>query len=326
MNIQTRNNEKYISILFILKICYIHFRMKKILIIKNGYFENPNNTYKANRLKEEFSVYGIDTDVVSAIDLLPLCYGDKIVINKLNDYYLGIDLDKDSYLADCLEALNFPLCNSAKSLHLSDDKMSSIIALKGSGINVPLTIPSPLCYVKDIDKNALDSFLNQIEKNLGYPFVFKANHGSMGKQVVLIKNRDELTDIETKNKSLPHLYEKFLSVHQGHDYRIMVVGNKVVACMERINKNDFRSNIALGGTGYDVTDTLSDEFKNVAIKATQILDLDYAGIDVAITNDEKPTFIEANGNAFFTEIEKVTNVNITKLLVEHLISKYNLLK
>ena len=303
---------------------FFSLNMKKILIIKNGYSDNPNNTYKANRFVEEFSLKGIKADIVSALDLLPICNGNEILINKLSEYSLGIDLDKDSYLADCLESLNFPLCNSAASLHLSDDKMSSIIALKGLGIESPLTIPAPLCYINNVDKDRLNHFLDTIEKELGYPLVFKANHGSMGKQVILVNDRTELESIELQNKSIPHLYEKFLSKHKGHDYRIMVVGNEVVACMERINKNDFRSNIALGGKGYDVTNTLDNTFKEVALKACKALKLDYAGIDVAISNDDKPIFIEANGNAFFTEIEKVTNVNITKKLVNYLIDKYHL--
>ncbi len=296
--------------------------MKKILIIVNGYSKNPNNEYKARRITEEFNNRGFLVETVSALDLLPLCYGNSIEIEGIEEYALAIDLDKDSYLADCLSKLKIPLCNSAKSLHLSDDKMSSIIALHQSGIPVPLSIPAPLCYVTDIEEKKMSHFLDQIEKKLSYPLVFKSNHGSMGKQVFLVKNRKELDEIEKENSRIPHLYEKFLSKHQGHDYRIMVIGNEVVACMERINENDFRSNIALGGKGYDVTSTLDEKFKALAVSACKILDLDYAGIDVGIDDDGNPIFIEANGNAFFTEIEKVTKINITKKLVEYLIDKF----
>lgn len=298
--------------------------MKKILIIVNGYFENPNNTYKSRRLMEEFNLRGYAVDIISALDLLPLCNGEKIEIKNIQEYSLAIDLDKDSYLADCLEALNLPLCNSAKSLHLSDDKMSSIIALSHHGIKSPLTIPAPLCYAQNVDELKRNHFLNQVERSLGYPLVYKSNHGSMGKQVLLIKNREELETIEKTNCSIPHLYEKFLRKHAGHDYRIMVIGDEVVACMERVNDKDFRSNIALGGKGYDVTETLGEDYRQLAIKACKILSLDYAGIDVATSDEGEPVFIEANGNAFFTEIEMVTKIDITKKLVDYLIQKYSI--
>lgn len=298
--------------------------MEKVLIIVNGYSDNPNNAYKAKRLVEEFNHHMIQADIVSALDLVPYVNGTDIRIDGIEDYALAIDLDKDSYLADCIEMLRIPLCNSAKSLHLSDDKMTSIIYLKGKGIPCPLTIPSPLCYIKEPEEKRIRFFLSKVTAGLSFPLVYKANHGSMGKQVKLIHDGDELYRTEKENLGIPHLYEEFLKRNQGHDYRIMVIGKEVVACMERINDKDFRSNIALGGYGVDVTETLDQEFKELAIKATEALSLDYAGIDVAISDDGKPMFLEANGNAFFTEIEKVTGINITGKLVDYLIGKYHL--
>ena len=69
-------------------------------------------------------------------------------------------------------------------------------------------------------------------------------------------------------------------------------------------------------------DKFLEEYKKLAIDACIALGLDYAGIDVGISDDDKPCFIEANSNAFFTEIEKVTGINITGLLVEYLLKKY----
>ncbi|MFA6829620.1 MAG: RimK family alpha-L-glutamate ligase [Bacilli bacterium] len=292
----------------------------KALIIINSFSDNPNNSHKARRIKEELSNRGIDCDIKKAVSFLPSTNGNQISFPNLSDYSFAIDLDKDSYLADALDE-KLPLFNSAKSLHLSDDKMTTILALKGQGIITPLTIPAPLCYVSNPPQEEISEFLNQVEAQLSYPLVFKENHGSMGRQVKLIRNRSELEENYYSHISVPHLYEEFLSKHQGHDYRVMVIGSKVVAVMERVNLNDFRSNIALGGKGYDATDTLPESFKKVAIKACKILDLDYAGIDIAMSDNDSPIFIEANGNAFFTEIEKVTGVNITSLLINNILEK-----
>lgn len=291
----------------------------KALFVTNGYYNNPNNLYKFERLKKEFANFDIECELKDAISLIPLCMGDKIELD-LSSYFFAIDMDKDKYLAKVL-SLKLPLFNSYESMMLSDDKMLSILKLKDSGISVPKTIPSPLCYLSNPDKKDVNRFLDRVEKELSYPMVFKECHGSLGRQVLLIKNRKELEETEEKYRHTQHLYEEFLKKNQGTDYRIIVIGNKVIACMKRFNENDFRSNIALGGKGYDVTTSLSDEFKEVALKASRILGLDYAGIDIGISDDGKPMFIEANGNAFFTEIEEITKINIAKALAEHIIDK-----
>lgn len=293
--------------------------MKHALIVINGYYKNSNNEYKAKRLKEEFAKLDVECDVKDAISLIPLCRGDTIALN-LSMYDFAIDLDKDAYLAKVI-SLKLPMFNSYESMMLADDKMQSILALYHNGVNVPLTIPAPLCYISNPDSEKLNNFLNQVEQNLLYPLVFKECHGSLGKQVFLVNNREELESIEKKYIAVPHFYEKFLAKHQGNDYRIIVVGNEVVACMERKNDNDFRSNIALGGKGSDVSNSIPYMYKELALKASKSLGLDYAGVDVGTDDEDNPVFIEANGNAFFTEIEKVTNVNIAKIFAEYIVKK-----
>ncbi len=287
--------------------------MKKALFVINGYLNNPNNAYKIKRLKEEFLPYGVECVVRDAISLLPFCRGDEIELD-LSAYSFAMDFDKDMYLAKFL-SMKLPLFNSYESMMLSDDKMLSILSLQNEGVLAPETIPAPLCYTQNLDMEKRKQFLDVLEKRLGYPLVFKECHGSLGRQVLLVHDRKELEDIEEKYCLTQHLYEKFLSLHQGHDYRIIVIDGKVIACMERKNSHDFRSNIALGGTGKDVTDILDESYKELALKASEALGLLYAGIDVGVSDEGKPVFIEANGNAFFTEIEAVSKINIAKELV-----------
>lgn len=293
--------------------------MKKCLLILNAYLKNPNNTYKVNRLIEEFSKCDITVDVKDAIDLLPISNGNETFLD-LDSYSFAIDLDKDMYLAKII-SMKLPLFNSYESMMLADDKMQSILKLEKSNVYSPLTIPAPLCYIPNVKEEDEKRFLDKVEKTLSYPFVFKECHGSLGKQVLLISNRKELQEVERKYKNTQHFYEEFLNRHQGHDYRIMVIDDQVVACMERVNEHDFRSNIALGGKGYDVTSSLDDEFKQTALRAAKALGLIYAGIDIGISNEGKPIFIEANGNAFFTEIEEVTKKNIAKAFVDAILKR-----
>lgn len=292
----------------------------RALIVINGYSRNGNLLEKADRLQESLRERDIPADIVKASDLLSFSDGLSCGVMNVEDYSFALYLDKDSYLAKAL-SFSMPIFNSYLSLVLSDDKMLTLQALQGQGIPAPLTLSAPLCYVENPDTETISSFLDNVEKTLSYPLVFKACHGSLGKQVLLIRDRKELEEVYLKNIRIPHLYEKYLPYHPGEDYRLIVIGDKVVAAMLRRNDKDFRSNIALGGVGYDVTKTIGEGFKKMAIRATKALSLDYAGIDLAIGKDGKPVFLEANGNAFFHEIEKVSHVDIASLLVDHILSK-----
>ena len=290
------------------------------LIVINGYTHNASLLKKASRLKEALFSKGVSSDILLSTSLLAISTGDENRVSLPARYDFCFYLDKDSYLCRALSLL-MPVFNSYESLLLSDDKMLTLQALQGTGIKAPETIAAPLCYVDRPDRKAAEAFLDGVERRLSYPLVFKACHGSLGRQVRRIEDRKDLESCYYENCHLPHLYEAYLPFHPGRDYRLITIGERAVACMERVNERDFRSNIALGGKGFDVTDSLPDTYKEVALKAAKALLLDYAGIDIAIGKDGEPLFLEANGNAFFSEIEKVTGIDIASLLVDHVLRK-----
>ena len=59
----------------------------------------------------------------------------------------------------------------------------------------------------------------------------------------------------------------------------------------------------------------------MAEKVSQLLELDYAGIDILIGNNNEPIFCEANSNAFFQGIEKYSGVNIAREYAKHIFNK-----
>jgi RimK family alpha-L-glutamate ligase len=139
----------------------------------------------------------------------------------------------------------------------------------------------------------------------------------MGKGVYKANNLDELLSVMEEVKLKPHLFQEYIPYKTGVDVRVIVIGGKAVACMERINKEDFRSNVARGGMGEKIE--LSNEFKAVAESCTKILGLDYCGVDLLYGKDGEPIVCEVNSNAFIGGIEQVTGVNVARLYVEHVI-------
>ena len=283
-------------------------------IIVNAYKLYPSVEHQINRLKEEFLLKGIQIDVLSNKDIYVFIDGNEI-ISKLNKYDFIINLDKDEYVALMIEKIGISLFNSAKSLILCDDKMLTHIHLVDELIKMPKTIASPLCY-SDTTSN---EWLKRVCEELSFPLVAKKCYGSLGEQVYLIKNKTELANFEEKNRYIPHLYQEFIESSKGRDVRVIVVGGKVVAAMERYSSTDFRSNLSQGGSAKTIK--LTKAFKHAAESASKKLGLDYCGVDLLYGPNNEPILCEVNSNAFFKGIEDITGINVARAFVEHIIKK-----
>lgn len=281
----------------------------KGVIITNGYANTEGIAYQVKRLTEEFSALGVDVENVKTDRLIAYISGGKVKCNVTADFI--IYLDKDVHIASMLEKAGYRLFNTREAIEVCDDKIKTHIALSGCGVEMPDTISSPLMY-----REVEDEFYLSVER-LGYPMVVKEAHGSLGGQVWLVNNRQELIGLRKKLKMKPHLYQKFIDSSKGKDYRVIVVGGKTVAYYMRESSGDFRSNIELGGAGKKVE--LPIEYARVAEKVSKILGLDYCGVDLLLGRE--PIVCEVNSNAFFTGAERVTGVNVAKRYAEYILEQ-----
>jgi RimK family alpha-L-glutamate ligase len=286
------------------------------LIITNAFSYRESAKYQCESLKKEFTLLGIELVHKTNEELLTLINGQNVECKfDLSTFDFVIYLDKDKYISLMLEKSHLKLFNSSFSIELCDDKMLTHIFLANNGIKMPKTLTYPLCY----EYNGSLNYLNDIKKELTFPFVIKENFGSLGQQVYLVANDEELLNIENKLRYKPHIYQEYISYEEGIDYRLILIGENVVASMKRVNNNSFKANIAQGGKGYNFEP--SEKMKKMAIDASKVLGLDYCAIDFVINSDGEPILIEVNSNAYFTEIEKVTGVNIAKLYANYVRSK-----
>ena len=288
--------------------------MKKGLIIVNGYGLAQGIEHQVFRLKEEFSKKDVSIDVHKNNELLTYIENNDIK-TKLPKYDFVLYLDKDRFVARMLEKLGYRLFNSAQAIELCDDKMLTHITLANNGIKMPTTMSSTLCYTDNGDR----SILNEVESKLSFPLIVKENYGSLGRQVYLINNHEELLEVENKLIHTPHIYQEFISSSRGKDYRIIVIGNKVVAYMKRENKHSYLSNLACGGSASVVE--LPQSYLDTAVKCSKILGLDYCGVDILEGPNKKPIVSEVNSNAFYEGIEKTTHINVAKAYVEYILNK-----
>lgn len=287
---------------------------KKILIIINGYGLASGISHQVKRLTEEFSKRGVKVDVRKNTEVFAILDQGNVSVN-LPKYDFVLYLDKDRYVAGLLEKAGYKLYNSIDSIIKCDDKMLTHVCLSDKGIKMPTTISSTLCYTDNGNRD----YLKIVAKKLGFPMIIKENYGSLGKQVYLVNNEKELNEIENKLIHVPHLFQEFIESSKGKDYRIIVIGHKVVAYMKRENKHSYLSNLAAGGTA-SVCE-LPQEFLDVAIKASEILGLDYCGVDVLEGPNHEPILSEVNSNAFYEGIEKTTGINVAGCYVDYLLKK-----
>ena len=202
--------------------------------------------------------------------------------------------DKDIQLAKTMELSGLRLFNSADAIALADDKMESALKLAAAGIPIPDTIPAPTCFPGC--KRNPDS-AERAAKILGWPLVIKENKGSFGQQVYLANNVGEAARILTQIGEHDCLFQRFISVSSGRDIRVTVVGGKAVCAMERQSqsKEQFRSNMELGGTG--TAHALTPFEEKLAVDAANALGLDFAGVDILFgKNDEERYVCEVNSN------------------------------
>ena len=221
--------------------------------------------------------------------------------------------DKDIKLGKRLEGRGLRLYNSSRAVEICDDKAETYLALEKSGILMPKTLILPFTY-SGTGYGEL-SFIEQIEEELGYPMVVKAAKGSFGMQVYLAEDHESLAGLLKSCAGDTMIAQEYIKESRGRDVRIHMVGDRVSACMERRNDRDFRANITGGGSMYD--HRAGDEEIALCRRVMEILQLDFAGIDI-LFSDRGPMLCEVNSNAHFKNIYDHTGINVAEDIMSYI--------
>lgn len=293
----------------------------KGLIVINGYPNGEKFLRQAARIAEELRSLGIETDIKRNGEVYALVTDEGDVLSRLFGVYeFVVYLDKDKYLGRALETCGMKLFNSAAAVETCDDKMQTYFALSKAGVPLVRSIPAPLCYTPNAKPS--ENFLKGVADELGFPLVAKKSYGSFGKGVRLVHGMPELLQTEHEWLHEPHFYQRYIAASCGRDLRVVVVGGKVVAAMERVaQEGEFRSNVELGGRGRVVQ--LEKSYADLAVAAANALSLDYCGVDILETS-EGGRLCEVNSNAFFEGLESVTGVNVAKAYAEYIFERVRL--
>ena len=205
------------------------------------------------------------------------------------------------------ERMGVPLINGAEAVEACADKLQTLQVLSASGLPIPKTILAK--FPVDVDV---------IERELGFPVVVKKLRSTRGAGVVLCQNREQFDDLAMLlgdvGSQTDFIFQQYIATSHGRDVRLLVVGDKVTAAMERRSLNgNFKSNISLGGTGECIE--APAEMMQLAIDAAKSLRLDIAGIDILY--DEKGYRIcEANSSPGFVGLEKACLISVPDRILD----------
>ncbi|WP_227354017.1 RimK family alpha-L-glutamate ligase [Haladaptatus salinisoli] len=196
-------------------------------------------------------------------------------------------------LANIYDSL-VPVLNRPDSVMTAIHKFSTATSLADAGIPVPDALLA-------LDNNRL----NDGRAQFGDEAVYKTAIGTHGGGTWKV-GADEMVNprVGERQAFLQELIERDEKRHC--DLRVYVVGDRIVGAMNRYApENDWRTNVALGGDVEDMTDELPDEAAEIARRATEIVGLDYAGVDL-IEGHDGWHVLEVNPTAGFKGLYKAT--------------------
>lgn len=200
---------------------------------------------------------------------------------------------------------SYPL-NESVAITRARDKLRSLQLLARQGIDLPVT---GIAHSPDDTSDLIDMVG-------GAPLVVKLVEGTQGIGVVLAETRQAAESVIDAFRGLnAHiLVQEYIKEAKGRDIRCLVVGNEVVAAIERRAKDgDFRSNLHRGGVA-TVADITPAE-REIAIKASQTLGLDVAGVDILRSN-RGPLVMEVNASPGLEGVETTTGIDIAGKMIQ----------
>ena len=199
---------------------------------------------------------------------------------------------------------SYPL-NESLAIARARDKLRSLQLLARQGIDMPVTgfASSP------------DDTQDLIAMVGGAPLVVKLVEGTQGIGVVLAETRQAAESVIDAFRGLnAHiLVQEFIQEARGRDVRCLVIGDEVVAAIEREAKEgDFRSNLHRGGKARPVE--ITPQERAIAVKAATTLGLEVAGVDI-LRARRGPLVMEVNASPGLEGIETATGIDIAGLMI-----------
>ena len=200
--------------------------------------------------------------------------------------------------------------NSAGAISAARDKLHCLELFSAHGMAMP----------KSASIETLHNAPELLAVHFRFPLLIKQHASTQGRGVERVCNSDEALQRMAELFALdaPFLLQEFIAEAQGADLRLFVLNGEVIAAMQRTAMaGDFRANIHLGAEASVHVPSVAETA--MAIKATALLGLDVAGVDI-IQSDRGPLLLEVNASPGFEALERVCGIDVAGKMLDLLIS------
>ncbi len=198
--------------------------------------------------------------------------------------------------------------NESVAISRSRDKLRAHQLLARKHVGMPIT-----GYA-----NQAEATEDLIEFVGGAPLIVKVLSSTQGKGVLLAETDKAAESLINAFRELntEFLVQEFIKDAGGSDIRCFVIGDKVIAAMQRTAKEgEFRSNLHMGGSAKVIK--LTPEERALAIKAAKVMGLDLAGVDL-IRSGHGPLILEVNSSPGLEGIEAATGKDVAGAIIEYI--------
>lgn len=206
-----------------------------------------------------------------------------------------------------LARLGMTIVNPPLAIERSVDKYHALCLLEENGLPVPRTA------VTENDEEALKCF-----HELGEDVVVKPVFGSRGIGSTRVSDPEIATRIfRALSFYNTILYLQEFVPHGFSDIRAFVIGENIVAAMQRIAET-WKTNVSLGAKPVSVK--ISTELENLAVKAAKVIGCKVAGVDI-LESPKGPVIVELNSQPGWRGLQSVTKTNIADEIVKFTLSE-----
>lgn len=284
--------------------------------MKIAIMSRNKNLYSTKRLVEACTQRGHEVQVIDTLR----CYMN-ITSDRPSIHYRGEDLnDFDAVIPRIGASITFygtavlrqfemmgvfP-ANESVAISRARDKLRSLQLLSRDGIGMPITgfAHSP------------DDIQDLIKMVGGTPLVIKLLEGTQGIGVVLAETRKAAESVIEAFLGLKAniMVQEFIKEAKGADIRCFVIGDKVVAAMQRqAPEGEFRSNLHRGGSASLIKITPKE--RATAIRAAKVMGLNIAGVDI-LRSERGPLVMEVNSSPGLEGIETATRKDVAGMIIQ----------
>lgn len=202
-----------------------------------------------------------------------------------------------------LQSLGIVVLNPPSAVEACVDKYLTTARLCAAGLPVPRTI---VCQRAE---SAQEAFVR-----LGGDVVIKPIFGSEGRGMMRVADSElAWRTFRTLERQQAVLYLQEFVRHPGWDLRAFVLGGRILSAMRRRAKDDWRTNVAQGGTGEPTE--LTGAQRELALKAASVLNVPVAGIDLLPGPHGACFVLEVNAVPGWRSLSAVTEIDVAAAMV-----------